>query len=145
MKNLVTLLCFVALSTAYAQTLEKDQNPNYQASQDKYMAQSDQLTASLSTTIQDTYQAYDWREAREAKRQLRRDRNYELRKLRILSRFPVCCNQSYGYGNQCCNMNPNNCGNQYGYNNYYQAPNPYYSANYWNPMYSGAGLYSIFF
>jgi hypothetical protein len=146
MKTLITLLAFGALGSSLAQTLEADQNPNYQISLDKYLAKSDELTSTLSTTIQDTYEAYDWREAKEAKKQLRRDRSYELRKLRIYSRFPNCCNQSYGQGNYYGYMNqPNYGSNPYGYNNYYQGNNPYYSNNYWHPLYAGAGLFSLFF
>lgn len=145
MKTLITILAFGALGSSLAQTLVADQNPNYQVSLDKYLAKSDELTSTLSTTIQDTYEAYDWRVAKEARKQLKRDRNYELRKLRIYSRFPSNCNQSYGQGNYYGYSNQPHCCNQYGYNNFNQGYNPYYSNNSWHPFYAGAGLYSLFF
>lgn len=141
MKKIFTLLAIASLTVSFGQDLAPDQNPNYQISQDKYMQKSDELTAAHSTTIQDTYKAYDWREAKEEQKQLRRDRRFELRKMRIQSRYPVCCNQGYRrYGNQGWNQPTYYCypNYNYGYNNYYANP-------YWNSMYLGAGLYSIFF
>lgn len=140
MKKILTLLAIAILTSSFGQELAPDQNPNYQISQDKYMQKSDELTAAHSTTIQDTYQAYDWREAKEAKKQMRRDRNYELRKLRIQSRFPVCCNQGY---RRCGNQGWNQPG--YGYSNFNSGYNPYLASPYWNSMYLGAGMYSLFF
>lgn len=63
---------------SYAQQahLEKDQNPRYEQSRAKYMNMSDSLTRNQGTTIQQTYKAYDWYEAREEKRKLRRESNY---------------------------------------------------------------------
>ena len=140
MKKIFTLMAIASLTVSFGQELAPDQNPNYQISQDKYMQKSDELTAAHSVTIQDTYQAYDWREAKEAKKQLRRDRNYELRKLRIQSRFPVCCNQgNRRYGNQGWNQ-PG-----YGYSNYNSGYNSYNASPLWNSMYLGAGMYSLFF
>lgn len=144
MKKILTLMAIASLTSSFGQELAPDQNPNYQISQDKYMQKSDELTAAHSTTIQDTYEAYDWREAKEAKKQLRRDRNYELRKLRIQSRFPVCCNQNYrrrgNYGGYYGYNQPT-----YGYSNFNPGYNSYYSSPFWNSMYLGAGMYSLFF
>lgn len=74
--------CLAAYSsTGYAQKtgLLKDQNPRYQESRAKYIELADSLNRGQGTTIQSTYKAYDWYEAREERRKLRRDRNYQLR------------------------------------------------------------------
>ena len=84
MKNLIlTLGCIAGLAyatTANAQKSElvPDQNPRYMESQQKYGILSDSLTRDQGTTVQDTYKAYDWYQAREEKRALRRERNYQL-------------------------------------------------------------------
>jgi len=84
MKNLVLIIsCIAGLawSTAtQAQTSEllPDQNPRYLEAQQKYGISADSLTRDQGATVQDTYKAYDWYQAREERRQLRRERNYQL-------------------------------------------------------------------
>lgn len=106
---------------------DADQNPNWKNSADKYAAQSDVLIATQSTTPQDTYEAYDWREAKDAAKQQRLDRRYDLRSMRIQSRYRMGY-PNYGYHN---NSNWNN-----GYYN-----NGYYNNGYnnWNNGYNNNG------
>lgn len=75
--------CVAGLScttNGYAQKTDllKDQNPRYQESRAKYMNLADSLTRDQGTTVQNTYKAYDWYEAREERRKLRRERNFQL-------------------------------------------------------------------
>lgn len=121
------LMLLSSLGTV-AQELAPNQNPNYMRSAEKYAAQSETLTASQSTTVQDTYKAYDWREAKAEEKQEREDRRYELRKMRIETRnrcYPP--RRNYGYYNGYNNgyyYNPGYNYNGYNYNNgYYGAPN----------------------
>lgn len=73
--------------------LVKDQNPRYEEARAKYMNMSDSLTRDQGTTVQNTYKAYDWYEAREERRKLRRERNYE----RSLYSYPYYYGNSYYY------------------------------------------------
>ncbi|AJA68740.1 hypothetical protein HX045_04380 [Myroides odoratimimus] len=66
----------------YAQELAPDQNPNYRVSMVKYMAQKDSLTATLSTTVQDTYKAYDWYEAKMERKAQKKQWRHEERMAR---------------------------------------------------------------
>ena len=74
-----SLALVMSLGTT-AQELVPDQNPNYRISAEKYAEKSEELTANQGETIQETYKAYDWREAKEEAKQQRIDRRYELRK-----------------------------------------------------------------
>lgn len=73
MKNILTTFGIMTLSMfsfgAWAQIA--DQNPNYEESMRYYLQVSDSLTQTLNTTVQDTYKAYDWYEAREERKALR--------------------------------------------------------------------------
>ncbi|MEO7523109.1 MAG: hypothetical protein ABIT58_03400 [Ferruginibacter sp.] len=48
-----------------------DQNPDYKQSLDKYKGQQEKLLATMNTTSQDTYKAYDWYEAKQERKQER--------------------------------------------------------------------------
>lgn len=50
-----------------------NQNPRYKESQDKYSKMIDSLVKWHGVTLQQTYKAYDWYEARQARRQQRRE------------------------------------------------------------------------
>ena len=132
-----------------AQTENPDQNPNYQVSQDKYMEKSEGLTETQSTTIQDTYKAFDWTENKAEQKAARKDRRYENRKLRY--QYNRNCRQ-YRYNNNCYgtgyynnNGYNNNFNNGYNnnYNGYYNGPNNN-SSNLYNSILIGAGLYNLF-
>ncbi|WEK19377.1 MAG: hypothetical protein P0Y49_21620 [Candidatus Pedobacter colombiensis] len=83
-RNLIfvwSCLAGIAYATAgYAQKVDpiKDQNPRYQESRAKYLKLTDSLNRDQGSTVQDTYKAYDWYEAREERRKLRRERNFQL-------------------------------------------------------------------
>lgn len=144
----------VATTGAWSQTADPDQNPNYQQSAQKYAQQKEALTASQSTTQQETYEAYDWREAKAEEQRIRQNRRYELRKLRIQNRGRCC--RPYGYQRYYNN------GFYHNYQPYNQPFGGYYNSpfgNYGNPynFYNGTnfgdmllgaglgiGLYSIF-
>lgn len=84
--------------------LEKDQNPRYERSRAKYMNMSDSLTRNQGTTIQQTYKAYDWYEAREERRKLRRETNYNNGLYNNsyyggLNFYPTMRFNNWGYGN----------------------------------------------
>lgn len=74
----VFLLTLVKLQ-AQQTTLAPDQNPNYILSQSKYMGIKDSLSTAMNTTVQSTYKAYDWYEARTDRRQERRDYRRQIR------------------------------------------------------------------
>ena len=91
--------------SSYAQqaNLVKDQNPRYEESRAKYMNMSDSLTRNQGTTIQETYKAYDWYEAREEKRKLRRETNYQNSLLNYSLYggpyfYPTMRYNNFGYG-----------------------------------------------
>jgi hypothetical protein len=110
---LVTMLTVCATISSFAQqtnTLAPDQNPNYMVSQLKYMNQKDSVLAYSNTTAQETYKAYDWRDAREERRTERRTYRRETA---YLSNYYT---PSYNYG-----------WNSYGYN----SNNNYYNRNRW--------------
>ncbi|MBC7507632.1 MAG: hypothetical protein H7320_02625 [Ferruginibacter sp.] len=82
------LLFYCLISTALAVSAQEtnstpDQNPNFKTSLDKYKLQQDGLLATMNTTVQNTYKAYDWYEAKQERKQQktadRRERRlYEL-------------------------------------------------------------------
>lgn len=121
---------FLILSSvgSVAQELAPDQNPNYQNSAEKYAEKSAELTATQGETTQDTYKAYDWREAKAEKQQIRKDRQYELRKLRLQNRYRCGTNRYYNYGYP---------------NGYYN--NQYYNNGYYNLPSCGTGLLFPFY
>ncbi|MEC4112536.1 hypothetical protein [Myroides pelagicus] len=101
--------------TVHAQELVEDQNPDYRNSMYKYVAISDSLTTTLSTTIQDTYKAYDWYEVKQERKAQRKLWRHEERMTR--AKYGRSYYNDY-YGN--------------GYNGYY---NSYYNNGYnnsWN-------------
>ena len=81
MKATVITLGIVALfsfSVKAQQTdLAFDQNPRHQEALAKYTLLADSLSSTQGTTVQNTYKAYDWYEAREERRALRRERSYQ--------------------------------------------------------------------
>lgn len=72
MKNLYfAIFVFCIYSNVSAQNILADQNPQYQISQAHYAAISDSMNALQSLTLQNTYKAYDWFEARQEKKNSR--------------------------------------------------------------------------
>ena len=75
----VSFLLFFAL-TGNAQTaLVADQNPNYMASQARYMKMADSINSWHSTTPQETYKAIDYLEDKREMRATRKEWRRELR------------------------------------------------------------------
>lgn len=97
MKKFFTLLVLFFTGTIFlrAQAItEPDQNPNYAQSMHKYMGSKDSLLAYANTTIDQTYKAYDFYQARLERRQQRRDRRYNVRMIRAENSYYP----SYNYG-----------------------------------------------
>jgi len=63
---------FSGNAIAQQAALAPDQNPRYHESANKYMLVADSLNRLQSTTVQNTYKAYDWYTAREERRQQNR-------------------------------------------------------------------------
>lgn len=80
-KLLFSLLAVFLMLPAMAQEPAGNQNPRHAISRDKYLNLADSLNSSQSTTLQDTYKAIDYladkQEAREARKQYRRDLRME--------------------------------------------------------------------
>lgn len=85
MKYLFLLLSIFIASTAFTQEPLQDpnQNPNYTVSRQKYMAEKDKLLASMNTTEQNTYKAFDWTTYKMEKKQQRIERRQERALARI--------------------------------------------------------------
>lgn len=90
----VSSFCF---SQHSGPSIDSDQNPNYLISQNKYMAIKDSLISTENTTIQQTYKAYDWYEAKLENRAARRETRRQVRIAR--ANTPSYYNYGYGYGN----------------------------------------------
>ena len=89
--------------------LAPDQNPRYVESQVKYTEAADTLNSLHGTTIQDTYKAYDWYEAKLERRRQNREWRHQERLNGYdyspswslyggYSTYPYS-NFGYGYGN----------------------------------------------
>jgi len=81
------LLSFFVVLTAFAAhaqeaTLAPDQNPRYAESRDRYVKAQDQLLQNMNTTVQQTYKAYDWYEAKQERKLQRYNDRRDRRLLR---------------------------------------------------------------
>lgn len=98
MKKIITLCCLFIGGIGWAQSstdLVPDQNPNYMTSQQYYMKFKDSLLARQNTTIQQTYKAFDWHEAKMERRETR----FQNRQQRRLNRSMFQRNPWYGWNN----------------------------------------------
>jgi hypothetical protein len=77
-KPLLILLAASLSLTAGAQTVP-DQNPQFAVSREKYMKLADSITRWHATTLQNTYKAYDWYEAKMERRDARRNNRQAVR------------------------------------------------------------------
>lgn len=115
------LACFIAM-TAFAATaqttpaLAPDQNPRYAESRDRYIKAQDQLLLTMNTTIQQTYKAYDFYEAKMERKQQRITDRRDRRQIRAQ------------YSNY---YNPYDNYNNYNYSPYRYAPVHRYRHNGW--------------
>ncbi|MEH6308570.1 hypothetical protein RYH73_23160 [Olivibacter sp. CPCC 100613] len=70
-------LLLLSFLTVNAQEVKfSDQNPNFNRSLQRYAATSDSLLRYQGSTIQQTYKAYDWYQARAERKALRRERRH---------------------------------------------------------------------
>lgn len=89
--------------------LAQDQNPRYVESQAKYIKAADTLNSLHGTTVQDTYKAYDWYEAKLERRRQNREWRHQERLNGYYDYTPSWglyssysypySNFGYGYGN----------------------------------------------
>ena len=99
MKQFITLLLLSFGLSVQAQELLPDQNPNFQLSRTKYMQQKDSLGMYMNTTIQNTYKAYDWYEARLERRQARFDNRMQRRLWNAQNTYWVNDSWNWGWNN----------------------------------------------
>ncbi len=66
-------LATAAIAQESSQSLAPDQNPNFNVSRQKYMAIKDSLLTYANNTVQETYKAYDWYEAKLERKAQRRE------------------------------------------------------------------------
>jgi hypothetical protein len=131
-KLLLSILLAAATAFCFAQDLVPDQNPNYKQSMDKYAASQQTLQATMNTTVQSTYKAYDWSTARAD----RKKENRDFRRQRQL--YGIYNNNDYydddygyrynnGYNNYRYNNGYNNgYNNNYNYNRRYNRNRCYF-------------------
>jgi hypothetical protein len=112
-KLFFTFSIFTAGFATQAQELATDQNPNYKVSMDKYASTQVGLQATNNTTIQDTYKAYDFSEAKAARQAERR--NFR-RERRLFNSYNNSWNN--GWDNNWNNNGWNNSNGRFN-NNYY--------------------------
>lgn len=94
-----TIYTFVLFSiTGLAARAQDDQNPNWKKSLEKYEAAKDKITETQGTTDQKTYKAYDWTEAKNARKQQRRDYRQQ-RALARINRPTIWGGNRYGWNN----------------------------------------------
>lgn len=98
MKQLITLFVVSLGLTVQAQELLPDQNPNFQISKNKYMQHKDSLGMYMNTTVQNTYKAYDWYEARQERRQIRFDNRMQRRLWSAQNTYWI--NDGWGWNNR---------------------------------------------
>lgn len=134
--------------TSFAQTQNPDQNPNHKVSEVKYLEMTDELNSTQGQTIQETYVAFDWTEYKAEKKQDRKDRRYEFKKMRYQNNYRYNSN-SYNNGfnnnNGYYNNGYNGYNNNYNNNNgYYNTPNCNSVNGTLNTVLLGTALYYLF-
>lgn len=97
-------------ASAQERVLAADQNPRFAESREKYTRLADSLTTTQGTTIQDTYKAYDWYQARQERRQQNREWAHQERMNGYFDYSPAWgiyggsyyspFYNNYGYGNR---------------------------------------------
>ena len=103
-KVFISLLFILCAQVSMAQDVAPvdNQNPNYKVSLVKYQTTQENLSGNMNTTVQNTYKAYDWTEAKEAQKKDRIARRQERALARINNRsyFP-----DYLFWSPNCNYN----------------------------------------
>ena len=108
-KLLLVLFIFADAYAASAQELVLDQNPNYKVSMEKYQASQINLQTTMNTTVQETYKAYDFRNA---KLERKAERKADRRENRLFNNYNQQYYDPYNYNGR------NSYGRPYQYNNY---------------------------
>ena len=111
---LFSFIIFSSHSFAQNEIASADQNPRYLVSKAKYEMLADSINRFHSTTLQNTYEAYDWYEARQKRRS---DRTSFRRQLRLES---IRYGDNWGYNDYNYRWNNNyynGWNNRYRYNN----------------------------
>jgi hypothetical protein len=121
---LLTILLAAATVTNAQTGLAPDQNPNYAISRDKYMKMADSLNSWHSTTLQNTYEAIDWRTDKEKAKEERREFRQQLRLER--ARWSGYDYRNEGYFYPSYNYRPG----YYPSSNYYRN-NRWHRSHYW--------------
>ena len=116
---LTPIIIFSFIRFGYTQN-DPDQNPNYKRSLNKYITLKDSSENLQSATIHNIYKVVDWAEEKQKRKDLKRTRKHELRKMRIEANKE---NRRYR--------------RRRGYNPYYY--NDYQNYNYRNPSYNNYG------
>ena len=104
------LIAILFFNISWSQTLHPDQNPQYAISRSKYMHLSDSINQWHSTTLHQTYKAYDWYEAKQERKSDRRLFRRQIQLERARYGFYYQPNYRRGYYNRGY------------YNNYYRQP-----------------------
>jgi len=103
-KIIFPLLALLLAFPALAQEPAADQNPRHASSRDKYLKLADSINQGQSTTLQDTYKAIDYladrQEARDARKQYRRDLRMERAKRGYYDDYYYYSPYSQHYGAQ---------------------------------------------
>ncbi|MBS0031862.1 hypothetical protein ACTJJ0_31375 [Chitinophaga sp. 22321] len=102
--GLATLFLVAATTCIQAQALLPDQNPRYRESMNAYLFKADSLTRNEGTTLQQTYHAYQYFEAKQALKEQRRQWRQDRRMARssywndyTYNDYAVGYNRPYGY------------------------------------------------
>src|SRR4051812_28805377 len=95
--SLMMIPCFAGILNASAQeTLVADQNPAYAVSRAKYMNMADSINEWHGITIDNTYKAIDWMEARREAKAERRAYRRQLNLQRVNWDYGYYDNYQYG-------------------------------------------------
>ncbi len=100
MKKIILSSIFILsafMLKAQETALAPDQNPNFKMSLAKYQSSQESLQGTMNTTVQDTYKAYDWYQAKLERRQQRISFRQERALARIRYRNDYQGNWDYGY------------------------------------------------
>lgn len=102
--GLATLFLLAAVTSVRAQAVLSDQNPRYRESMNAYLFKADSLTRNEGTTLQQTYHAYQYFEAKQALKEQRRQWRQDRRIARnsywndySYNDYAIGYNRSYGY------------------------------------------------
>lgn len=123
MKSIITFFGLLILIQAQSQDLVNDQNPNFSTSLNKYILVEDSLQSYMNTTVQQTYKAFDWYEAKQERRQNRINTRQQIRINRSMNNFGFNNGWNNDFNNGWNNNRWNNGFNNNRWNNNRFIPN----------------------